>query len=481
MNGEPDARKGGGALSMLRGSLSAKLLLLTVLFVLVAEAFVLVPSISKRRLDWFQQRIEAAYLVGLALEAPEAEMIDEATVGQLFATANILAVTVTRDGARMQIFAPVIAASGAAPPMHYADLARRNLFSEIPDAWEALFSSGDDMIRVLGEPEYLPGGAVDIIVSERALRADLRQYAGNVLWVSLGISLITAVLLFGSLNQLIVRPVQRLSRNMTAFQAAPEDASAIVAPSARDDEIGVAERSLEGLERRIQEMLEQRRRLAALGAGISKISHDLRNILASAQLLSDRLAKSDDPRVQKLAPRLIQALDRAIALSRDTLSFGRMEPSALSRSRIDLHALAEEVLEDSAALEVAFRNDVPQNFSIHADRNQLYRALFNLVKNAVEAHAAGPPADIRREKRVAIRAERDGGAAVIFVEDNGPGVPQDAIAHLFEPFRGSSKPGGSGLGIAISHEIARAHGGSLALARNSADGATFRFSLPQPG
>src|SRR5690606_33606202 len=119
-----------------------------------------------------------------------------------------------------------------------------------------------------------------------------------------------AALIYFLLTRMIVRPVRRLTENMAAFQANPDDVANIIKPGSREDEIGMAEQSLATLERRLHELLTQRTRLAALGAGVSKISHDLRNILASAQLMSDRLAKSDDPRVRKLSPQIGRAACR---------------------------------------------------------------------------------------------------------------------------------------------------------------------------
>jgi signal transduction histidine kinase len=334
-----------------------------------------------------------------------------------------------------------------------------------------MLSTGDNSIRVVGRPENAPGVEVDLFVSQAALRRDLQTYARNVFFLSILISSLTAALVYGALNAMIVRPVKRVTRNMMAFEQNPEDASAILAPSLRSDELGVAERSLASLERRTQALLAERRRLAALGAGISKISHDLRNILASAQLMSDRLAKSEDPRVRKLSPRLIAALDRAIALSRDTLSYARMDPSALKLEAVDLRALIDDVLDDCLTAGVDLRNEAPEGLIVEGDATQLYRALFNLVRNAVEALAPqgedGAPAP-KAGAAVIVRAFPLSDSVAVEIIDNGPGLPQAAIDALFEPFKGSLKPGGSGLGAAIALEIARAHKGGLSLAKSDA-------------
>lgn len=458
-------------------SLSTKLLLLTIIFVFVAEFVVLVPSIAKQRRDWFMMRFEEAYLASLALEGPREGAADERLVRQLFSTANILGVTINSDDMRMLILAPEINPHGA-PNMVRVDFTRENSMDMIANAWGTFFSRGDYLIQATGQPEFAIGQTVDIIVSQKALRDDLYAYARNIFLLSLVISTLTAGLVYWALNRMIVRPVKRLTENITAFDADPENAHGILQPSGRKDEIGAAEESLAAMEKSVRDLLGERRRLAALGAGISKISHDLRNILASAQLMSDRLAKSEDPSVRKLSPRLISALDRAIALSRDTLTFGRMETRLLEKKPFPLRELVAEVFDDTAAMGVTAENNAPESLTIIADRTQLYRALFNLVRNAVDALQETGGED--QKGTVTIDAYVAHGAVAILIADTGPGLPDHAKADLFEPFKGSQKPGGSGLGAAIAAEIIRAHGGLLTLEKSDDTGATFRITLPAP-
>ncbi len=460
-------------------SLSTKLLVLTVIFVFIAEFVVLVPSIAKQRHDWFSMRIEEAYLASLALEGARSEPLDENVLRQLFSTANILGVTINNDDMRMLILAPEVNPHGS-PDITQVLLEERDPVTLIRHAWATMFSSGDRLIQATGSPRFQPDQVVDIIVSQRALRDDLRLYARNILALSLVISSLTATLVYWALNRIIVKPVKNLTANITAFQANPESHDGILQPSGRNDEIGAAEKSLAAMENSVRNLLNERRRLAALGAGISKISHDLRNILASAQLMSDRLAKSDDPSVRKLSPRLISALDRAITLSRDTLAFGQMEPRALDKSPVKLRELVEEVFDDTAAMGVVTNNSVPEDLTIIADRTQLYRSLFNLARNAIEAMA---PTPIEGEEEsvgeLTMSARREANHVKIAISDTGPGVPEHALPDLFEPFKGSQKPGGSGLGVAIVAEIIRAHGGMLVLEKSDPEGATFLITLPQ--
>ena len=460
-------------------SLTTRLLFLTVLFVLLAEVVVMIPSIAKRRVDWFNARIEAAYLVSVALESPRGQMITEEDAKMMFDTAGIRGVTAKKDDVRVLILSPEIDPHGS-QKIHRVDMNTMNPLSLIANAWASIVSQGDALIQLTWHMDGSDDNTMDIVVSQRDLRRDLHIYARNILGLSLVISSMTAILLFYALNWMIVRPVKRLTRSMADFEADPDRATLIHVPSERDDEIGAAERSLSMMQQRINELLGERRRLAALGAGISKISHDLRNILASAQLMSDRLAKSDDPAVRKLSPRLISALDRAIALSRDTLSFGGMEARKLDRSPFALRDLVDDVFEDTASIHVEARNDVDADLVIVADRTQLYRCLFNLARNAVEA-IAPPDAETAGASpmgRLCVSAAIEKGDAAIIVEDTGPGIPDHARAELFEPFKGSQKPGGSGLGLAIAAEIVRAHSGEMSLDRSDKSGTRFRITLP---
>lgn len=465
-------------------SLSSRLLAFTAMVVLFTELVILIPSISSERIYWIRERIEAAYLVGLALDAPGGRMIDQSTADQLLATANILNVTLDNGSTRTPILGPKLAGDQLRIA-HSIDLDDMMPLSMITDAWATMLSSGNATIQVIGAAKYGEGARVDILLSQAALRSDLQKYAGRVLLLSLLISTMTALAVYWILCNSIVRPIARLTENMRAFQHNPEDRLNLLIASDRLDEIGVAERGLVALEKRIIQLLAERRRLAALGSGISKISHDLRNILASAQLMSDRLSASDDPRVRKLAPRLIASLDRAIVLSRDTLHYANVDSTKLSLAEVKLRELVDEVFDDAAALWVEFENAIPESVTIKADATQLYRALFNLVRNAVEAlsdpefgngdPSAEPPV-IRGKVRVECSPAND--AFEVFVIDTGPGIPAAAQTHLFTPFQGSFKPGGSGLGLAIAHEIAIAHGGDLILAQTDNTGTRLKLVLP---
>jgi signal transduction histidine kinase len=290
--------------------------------------------------------------------------------------------------------------------------------------------------------------------------------------LSLVISLITATLVYLSLQWLLVRPMRRITESITAFRDDPEIVTQIIAPSNRRDEIGVAQRELANMQGVLRAALRQKDRLAALGTGVAKISHDLRGILASALLVSDRLEDSDDPEVRRVTPTLIAAIDRAVALCGDTLDYVRHDQLVMKRSRFPLADLIADVgmaasLSEREALTVD--NRAPPGLAVTADRDQLFRVLNNLTGNAAEAGAS----------QVVIGARETGRGIEISVADDGPGIPKRALERLFRPFEGSVRAGGTGLGLPIARELMRNHGGELSLVRSGETGTEFCLHLPQ--
>jgi signal transduction histidine kinase len=293
--------------------------------------------------------------------------------------------------------------------------------------------------------------------------------------LALAISLATALLVFLSLYFVFVRPMGRLTRGMIRFQENPDDPGRIIAPSSRKDEIGLAERELSAMQRTIYGSLQQRARLAALGTAVAKIQHDLRNMLSTAQLASDRLARLDDPVVQKLAPRLVAALDHAVALATNTLRYGRADELPPQRRAVNLYGLVEEVREAAIIMperDIVLDSEIDPALEIDADPEQLFRVLLNLVRNAAEALAQTPSA------RIVVSARRTTSTVAIDVADNGAGISNAARERLFQPFALSSRPGGTGLGLAIARDLARAHGGDVALVSTGAAGTVFRVTIP---
>lgn len=448
--------------------LSARLLVLTIAFVMLSEVLIYAPSIARFRRDYLASRIEAAQLAALALEATPDNMISKELERQLLDRAGALAIIVNNPRERRRSLA------GDMPPSADAayDLRAATFIGLIADAFMTLSQRGDRMLRVLGPSTPVDDVTVEVLMHEAPMRAAMIDFSWRILALSLIISFVTAALVYLSLQWMLVRPLRRITDNMMAFKEAPEDPRNVVATSGRRDEIGLLQRELADMEVAVRTALRQKTRLAALGSAVAKINHDLRNILSTARLLSDRLADSSDPKVTRVAPTLLGAIDRAVTLCEQTLAYAREDLPPLRRERFALKALVDEVGHVAAVLtksDGAWRNEIADGLSAFADRDQLFRVFVNLGRNALEAGA--------RQVRITAVAAADS-TLVIEVADDGPGIPAKAHEKLFQPFAGSARAGGTGLGLAIARELVRAHGGELSLAATSDKGTVFRMELP---
>jgi len=451
---------------MLMRSLSARLLVLTIFFVMLSEVLIFVPSVARFRMTYFENRLAAGHLATMALAASPNGRIDEPLTRLLLADVGAHGVIMHRpNGMVFMLDSPV-----APQPDVTFDLSKGNIPVWIRRSLETLARSDNRVMRVLGPAPTEPGATVELLLDEAPLRREMWAFGMRILELSIVISLITATLVYLSLQWLLVRPMRRITASMTLFREDPEDASRRIVPTGRRDAIGSAENELAMLQETVRQALGQRARLAALGTAVTKINHDLRAILATARLVSDGLADSPAPEVRRVAPRLFDAIDRAVALCTRTLDFSREGAPPFAPTRFPLLPLIEE-LEPALASEsddLAVTPEVPSGLIVRADRDQLYRVLLNLAQNAVEAGA--------RHLRFSAAVEDD--VILIDVADDGHGLPPRARENLFRPFFGSARPGGSGLGLAIARELMRAQGGDLVLVKSTGGGTVFRLTLP---
>jgi signal transduction histidine kinase len=339
------------------------------------------------------------------------------------------------------------------------------------DTFASLLRVGEGTVRLHGPSPQDADAVVDVVIDESILDRQLRTFAARMSFFTMLISITVATMVFVVLRTLILAPLKRLTVSMVAFRNRPEDPGRTIAVSGRQDEIGVAERELAAMQSVLRSTLGQHGRLAALGEAVSKINHDLRGILSTARLVSDRLAESDDPIVKKSLPPLLSALDRAVRLCKRTLDFSAAEP-VLKRMRFPFKLFVDEVaiaVVPAAGPGFVLINDVPLDVFVYADRDQFFRAFSNLIGNAIEAKA-------RRFSIAAHRNEDDG--LVITVADDGTGIPDTVRANLFQPFAGRSRVGGTGLGLAIVREVIRGHGGTIALTSTGPLGTVFEIVLP---
>ena len=456
--------------------LSSRLLLLTVAFTLAVEALIMAPNLAAFHERWLRDRLQAAELASVGVEALPYSAVEDDTAAELMRIGGVQAVALTEQGVRRLLLqAPNLP---RAPEL--IDLRRENMGSRLLDPWRTLFGHPDRSLRVQAKPRYRSGDFIEIVTPAQPLKLELRAFLLNSLLVSLLVSVTAGALLYGGLALLVLRPLRRVTRSMERFAADPE--SDPETPSDRHDEIGRVERELARMQEEVRQSLRSRARLVALGEAVAKINHDLRNMLTSAQMASERLAASPDPAVAKALPRLERALGRAAALSRNVLEYGKSEEPAPQKTRVVLTQALTLAAED-AGLDpdgVCLVKQLPPRFAVEADPDQLYRILVNLMRNARQAIEADParPPERRGKGAITVSAFAEDGVCVVRIADDGPGIPPRLAARLFEPFVSSKQSEGTGLGLTISRELAALHGGDLRLVEAAEVGAVFELRLP---
>lgn len=453
-------------------TLSGRFLVLTTLFVMLAEILIFVPSVARFRAEYLQDRLERAQIASLALLADD--MIAPELEAELLENAEVYNVVLRRDEMRELMLS-------STPPDAVAtdfDLRDASAMMLIRDAMMRLFNPEPEVIRIIGDPVREGGLVIEVTMWTAKLRAAMIDYGMNILLLSAVISVITASLLFLAVQSLLVRPIKGVVGNMKAYATAPEDARRIIMPDSKVVELREAQVTLRSLQTDLTGALKQKERLAQLGGAVARISHDLRNILTTAQLFADRMETSEDPLVKRVGPKLMNSISRAVSLCENTLAFGKAEEPAPAMSRFNLAELVADIIESERLSagdhDVSFAEDVPVGLILRADQEQLYRVLSNLIRNARQAIVvSGKPGEIALQAR---ESDRDWQMRVM---DTGPGLPKSAQDHLFQPFAGTSRKGGSGLGMAISAELVRGHGGTLELERTGEDGTAFLITLPK--
>lgn len=458
---------------MFLNSLSGRFLLLTVAFVMLAEVMIFVPSVARFREDYLQSHLERAQIASLAVLANLDEMVDPDLERELLLNAGVLNVVLRRD----EIRELALASPMPHPISRSFDLRDASAWTLIMDAVNQMFTPDDEVIRVIGIPVQQAGLQIEVTMYTSGLRAAMLEYGQRIFLLSLVISVITAILLFLAVRRFLVTPIRRVVSHIIAYKDAPEDITQIIEPSAGITELHDAEEALRSMQLELSAALKQKARLAALGGAVAKISHDLRNMLTTAQLLADRIEMSRDPAVQRTAPKLLNSLTRAVNLCESTLKFGKAEEPAPVRSQCDLRRMVEDVFESEKLAvtdnEVTFVLEAPDPMSVEADPEQVFRVFANLVRNAREAIVAtGKPGEIT------VTAELTDANWTACIKDTGPGLPAKALEKLFKPFEGGTRKGGSGLGLAIAAELVAGHGGKLELVDSSAAGTRFRLTMP---
>lgn len=443
-------------------------------FVLFAELLIYPVLVGSVRNSWLEQRGQAAQIAALAVEAaPDGRVSDELSI-QLLARAQVVSVAVQEQDFRGIILPPSIAIGH---DLVTVDLREDGGMNGIIGAFDHMFAPPGRFLRILIAPSLTKDAEMEVVVPESALKDALLNFSRTILVVSLIVSAVVGALVYLAIYRVVVRPMQRLTDGIVRFAAEPEGAE-IEAMPGESDEMQRANHALQSMQRTVSAAFRQRKRLAELGEAVAKINHDLRNSLAAAQIVSEGLTESEDPRVRRAAPRLERAIQRAVNLAEATLRYGRTEPVAPNLSRISLAPTVEEAGAEGLAgcSDIDWKLEAKEPVTAIADADHVHRIVANLVRNA--ARAIKEQAGRTCPGHITARIFRDGTCAVIEVSDNGPGVPNNVVGRLFQPFATSATRGGAGLGLAIARELARGMKGDLELTDNSVTGAVFTLRVP---
>jgi signal transduction histidine kinase len=443
--------------------LSVKLIATITLVILAVEVVIYLPSAGNFRQSWLNDRLRIGIVAARVLDTvPDVLNLPAMLTDNLLNSAGAIAIVYRRSGQSQLIELDEKPMPKEAVTV---DMRQVDYMTLIMGALDTLTHRGDRVLRILGNSDgvALEGEAeVEVLIDEKPLHDDLIAYSWNIVLISLLVALLTAGVLYVLVSRLLIVPIRRLTENMVAYRMNPENATLIIAPTKRKDEIGIVENELAAMETDIFSMLRQRRHLADLGLAVAKINHDLRNTLTSAQMLSDQVVALDDPKIQRLAPRLLHSIDKAVAFAQSVLDYGRQSGTPPKPVPVDLRALVDESAIDAGLRshpDLTFENTVPDDITIKVDPDQLARVLVNLMKNAREALEA--TRDKTVDGRVGVSFARGADSYTVSIADNGPGLPPRARDNLFVAFEGSARAGGTGLGLAIARELVAAHGGTL--------------------
>ena len=456
--------------------LSGRLLWLTVIFVMMAEVLIFVPTIATMRMNWLRDRLDTAAAAGIVIDGLQPAELPRAVQDDTLLATGTKVLALRKDGTSR-----LLAATDTQPQVDEVfDLSKTSMLGSMRDALDTLVFGGGRIIRVygpIGESDMI----IELVMTEDALRKDMLKYSKMMFLISLLISLITAVLIFLAINRMMIMPIRRLTKSMQLFSEHPEDPGRVFEGDRSRGELAVAGRHLTAMQVQLQRTLKQQKNLVDLGLAVSKINHDMRNILASAQLMSDRLTDVEDPMVRSFAPKLLRTIDRAVGYTSEVLAYGQASEAAPRRRRIRFEALSQEVrdmLGIDAEGGIEFIEQIAADLEVDCDSEQLFRVIHNLCRNAHQALINLDPEDTAVVRRITVTAHRVGSVVSITIDDTGPGMPRKARENLFSAFRGSARSGGTGLGLVIARELVLAHGGTIALVEKPGPGTQFRIEIP---
>ncbi len=457
--------------------LSGKLLLMTIGFVMLAELVIFIPSATTFRQDWLSDRAQQAGLLAQALTGVPDYEASEILTQQFMNDTDVVMMSAKRDG--MSEF--MLGQPPESSDIEVIDLREKRRLPLFRDALRAFFGNADGNLRVMTASPVAGQDALELIIPKEELQWAMRDYAKRIAVLSLAIALITGLLIYLAMLFMIIRPIEKLASGLADFRENPEMRRSNLPPSSRKDEIGQLQREFYDMKQGVRASFKQRERLATLGMAVAKINHDLRNVLASASLISDRLAGDQDDRISKMGKRLTRAVDRGIKLTSEVLNFSLSGQDEANLEVVRISLLVGEAAGDtlggfgSGPRRIGFTNKIPSEMIVTADKDHTYRIFHNLFRNAAQAMAKMREDDALRN--LTVEAIPAGDHISILVKDTGPGLPDKAKDNLFKAFASASGRGSTGLGLTISQDLAREQGGDIVLESTSPEGTVFAVSL----
>jgi hypothetical protein len=474
--GAAAAQAPAGVKSRFLSGLRGRLIILTSAFVLFAVTLAYPVLAASFRNTWLLQRAQAAQIAALAVEAAPDGRVSEELSRRLLEEAQVVSVAVQEQDFRGEILPPAIPIRG---DLVSIDMRTESFFEGIGGALGLFFAPPGRFLRIILSPSLTKDEVLEVIVPEIALRRGLVAFSRTLLLFSIAIAVVVGGLVYFAIYRLVVRPMRRMTYGIVKFANEPEAAEIDLMPGGAY-EMQRANAALQAMQKTVSAAFRQRKRLAELGEAVAKINHDLRNSLSAAQIVSEGLAQSEDPRVKRAAPRLERAIQRAVNLAEATLSHARTEPVAPNLANVNLVATLDEAANEGLAGcgKINWKVEAPGAVNAIVDVDHVHRIVANLVRNAGRAIKEQP--NRTEPGQITARVFREGACAIVEIADNGPGIPANIARRLFQPFAGSTSRGGAGLGLAIARELARGMKGEVELASNSPAGATFRLRVPAP-
>jgi len=323
-----------------------------------------------------------------------------------------------------------------------------------------------------------PTGVYHVIVGPLALKqrlfGDLEQ--PGVPAATLGIALVVSGVICFLLARYLIAPVDRL--RLVTRQLAAGDLNVSVSGSlkGRQDDLGLLAADLDSMAARLRNLLESKQQL------LRDVSHELRSPLARMQLALS-LAGRGDSGVERHLARIACEADRLEQLIARTLKLARIERAGegIERVPIDLHELLTNIVADVAieadAQGCTIALSAQPSLQICGDVELIRSTFENVIRNAIRYSSSGT------EVTITARQAADGSHAEVVVQDHGPGVPEQDLALIFEPFYrvGSARDragGGEGLGLAIAARAVAVHGGTIGASNLGRGGLAVRIQLP---